>query len=280
MLIHPVNASCQCILSIHPVNTLCHPINTPYQHTLSIHPIDISYQYTLSTHPHISFQQTHLPFHIPYQHTHSLNPASSHNNGNSANGTLAAEFSALGISLNSLHGHGGVTPTLSPLRPPDILTDEIFDLLRSQARFLEGGQHRQLLDATAHSVVASSATIPSFLSNHTTQPSVPPPSRAVGGIAAVYGNGNLHNKSTTTPINPPHYPTKPNNYTNFSALLWGEADARARQKMQNKLQRKNVPGGGGAMSSSSNDQEKNENGVNQSDCGTNDDRSAGWLRIL
>ena len=238
--------------------------------------IHASYPHTLSTHP------TNTPYQ-PILPTSPINTASSLGNGNgAATGTLAAEFSALGISLNNLSGHGGVTPTLSPLRPPDILTDEIFDLLRSQARFLEGGQHRALLDATAQSVVASSSsTGPPFSHSHT-QSSVPTLSRAVGGIAAVYGNNNNNNnnnKQSSQQNYPQHHQQKPNNYANFSALLWGEADARARLKMQNRLLRKSCTGtgggGGGTLLSTNNDNEKSDNGVGNSDRVPHDDRSAG-----
>ena len=71
----------------------------------------------------------------------------------SGTGSAAADVSAaaavfagvLRASGSAASSSVGATPTLSPLRPPEVLTDDIFDLLRSQAKLIEGGPHRALL---------------------------------------------------------------------------------------------------------------------------------------
>ena len=138
-------------------------------------------------------------------------------------GSLAAEFSSLGLATPVTTA--GVTPTLSPHRSPEMLTDELFDLLRSQARFIEGGQHRRLLDTTAQTILAAASAASAMPS--------PAPSVVHGGIAASSG---ANRPSALIPPQP-----RAQGYASFAALLWGEADVRARQKAHSRLLRKCSP---------------------------------------
>ena len=148
--------------------------------------------------------------------------------------TAAAVFAGVlraGGSASS--NSAGVTPTLSPLRPPEVLTDDIFDLLRSQAKLVEGGPHRPLLEASAQAIVAAAAA--AVAGN--TQP-LPPPGKANAGIAAF----GATRSATLVPPQP-----KARTYSNFAAMLWGEADSRARIKAQCKLAKKGLPAADAAV---------------------------------
>ncbi len=50
---------------------------------------------------------------------------------------------------------GSITPTLNPCRPPEKLTQEIFELLNSQSKFISGVQHKALLESTFKSILAT-----------------------------------------------------------------------------------------------------------------------------
>lgn len=53
-------------------------------------------------------------------------------------------------------GLGSMTSTLNPVRPPDTLTQEIYDLICSQMKFIVGLNHKLLLQNTIQSIVSSS----------------------------------------------------------------------------------------------------------------------------
>lgn len=50
---------------------------------------------------------------------------------------------------------GSTTPTLNPRRPPEKLTQEIFELLNSQSKFISGVQHKALLESTFKNILTS-----------------------------------------------------------------------------------------------------------------------------
>ena len=50
------------------------------------------------------------------------------------------------------------TPSLDPNRAPDLMTEEIFDLLNTQSKFISGGPHRMLLERTAQAMVANNSS--------------------------------------------------------------------------------------------------------------------------
>jgi hypothetical protein len=47
----------------------------------------------------------------------------------------------------------GITPTLNPLRPPEVLTSDIYDLICSQMKFITGLQHKTLITNTMQNMV-------------------------------------------------------------------------------------------------------------------------------
>ena len=50
-----------------------------------------------------------------------------------------------------------ITPSLNPLRPPEVLTAEIFDLVCTQMKYIVGLQHKPLIQSTMQSMIQSSS---------------------------------------------------------------------------------------------------------------------------
>jgi hypothetical protein len=68
-----------------------------------------------------------------------------------------SSFATLKLGISDFDNSGiaqlNITPTLNPFRPPEILTQDIFDLMCSQMKHISGLANKKLIEATVHGTI-------------------------------------------------------------------------------------------------------------------------------
>lgn len=103
---------------------------------------------------------------------------------------------AFKMSIVSPHGAGypvavpGITTSLNPLRSPEILTLEIYQLLCSQMKYITGLQHKNLIDQTMQAMVLAAAKADNMQNNSSGVPNTT-------AVVVSGANSALHAASTS-----------------------------------------------------------------------------------